>query len=533
MRENFMRMFLRELKSAMLVTVTSVLLMYPATGMSMTDLDTILDQIESLQEAGKIEAAKETASKAIASRDWPAEQKRQLEYEIVRSDRILLDYRQTKEDLLETLTRRVEDFSPDEFDNWFNKGYFDFKVIEGEMRFVGPSVSNLFKRYPEEFNNRRTREQSYTWRNFLLEHARRVKKEVHPSAEGTGAPRRMRINMSISVKPDIVPEGETIRCWMPFPQEISSQEEIELFESSPEVTWMNNPTYPHRSLYFEQESNGSEETVFEASYSVALRPRYYDIDADLVAATDQTMLPERDYFTSEQLPHVVLSERVRDLASEITEDHPNPAVRARRIYDWIGENKRYSFAREYSTLHCISEYVLDNGYGDCGQIALLFITLCRAADVPARWQSGWVVYPQYQGLHDWSEIYLAPYGWVPVDADFGMSIAYNFENYSESEVQEMRDFYFGGVDAYRLAINSDHGYPHYPPKEDFRSDNVDFQRGELEANGKNIYFGQFRYNLDAVFLDPESKTAYLNTPDEEKATASAGSGCYPGQERVN
>jgi len=70
---------------------------------------------------------------------------------------------------------------------------------------------------------------------------------------------------------------------------------------------------------------------------------------------------------------------------------------------------------EYSTIRNISEYCHSKGYGDCGQEALLFMTLCRLNGIPARWQSGWNTFPGDKSNHDWSEIYLAPYGWVPVD----------------------------------------------------------------------------------------------------------------------
>ena len=82
--------------------------------------------------------------------------------------------------------------------------------------------------------------------------------------------------------------------------------------------------------------------------------------------------------------------------------------KARALYDWIGDNLKYSFAIEYSTIPNISEYTRSNCYGDCGQQALLFITLCRQQGIPARWQSGWFLFPGHKNIHDWSEIYIAP-----------------------------------------------------------------------------------------------------------------------------
>ena len=38
-------------------------------------------------------------------------------------------------------------------------------------------------------------------------------------------------------------------------------------------------------------------------------------------------------------------------------------------------------------------------------MALTFITMCRIAGVPARWQSGLYVAPDSVGSHDWAEFY--------------------------------------------------------------------------------------------------------------------------------
>ena len=89
-------------------------------------------------------------------------------------------------------------------------------------------------------------------------------------------------------------------------------------------------------------------------------------------------------------------------------EESNPLVRARSIYNWMTENFLYSHAVEYSTLKDISEYCLDRRRGDCGQLALLYITLCRINGIPARWQSGWWIFPGGKTIHDWAEIYLQP-----------------------------------------------------------------------------------------------------------------------------
>ncbi len=470
-------------------------------------------QIGESQDSGEFREA-DALVEAFLGQGPTVAQRRLLEFERERSRRIQRDYRVTREDLFVSLDRRLVDLTREEFERWIDEGRFDRLMVNGEERFVNPSARNLLFRHAAELYPRRRTPPSYEWERFLLRHLAEAREEAAREATVTADPHHFRLTMTITVEPGAVAEGEVIRCWMPYPQQFASQSGVELLEASPEPVYINAPGYPMRSIYFEQPSAGDGPTEFRAVYTVSVHPRVVEIDEERVAAADQRANPDFDYFTREAPPHVVYTPEIRALAGEIVGDEANPARRARLIYDWMAENLDYSFAREYSTLRNIPMYVLDNGYGDCGQLALLYITLCRAVDVPARWQSGWVIYPQWANLHDWAEVWLAPYGWVPVDANYAMDGANLGFGLTAEEKEAWHEAFFGGLDAYRLTINREHGYPHYPPKEDFRSDTVDFQRGELEANGRNLYYDTFNYDLEVEFLTPSDAALHAGLRGE-------------------
>jgi hypothetical protein len=46
-----------------------------------------------------------------------------------------------------------------------------------------------------------------------------------------------------------------------------------------------------------------------------------------------------------------------------------------------------------------------------------------------------------------------------------------------------------------MIANSDHNQTLTPPKQTMRSDDVDFQRGELEWGQHNIYFEDYSWDL--------------------------------------
>jgi hypothetical protein len=46
-----------------------------------------------------------------------------------------------------------------------------------------------------------------------------------------------------------------------------------------------------------------------------------------------------------------------------------------------------------------------------------------------------------------------------------------------------------------MIVNTDYGHPLDPPKQSLRSEPADFQRGEVEVDGRNLYFNEFDYDF--------------------------------------
>ena len=168
------------------------------------------------------------------------------------------------------------------------------------------------------------------------------------------------------------------------------------------------------------------------------------------------------------------------LEAEITGHHKNPLVRARRIYDYITKNVRYSFMRQYRYFDNIPTYCAVNHRGDCGVQALLFITLARISGIPARWQSGNSVKPALSGKsgghigsHDWAQFYIAPFGWLQCDPSVGGG-AY------QCGKEAIWDFYFCHTDAFRYICATAFQTDLSPAKTYMRLDPYDNQSGEAE-----------------------------------------------------
>jgi hypothetical protein len=357
-------------------------------------------------------------------------------------------------------------------------------------------VSNLFFRHPELRKRDLNRKEKDNLALALLKNYQKLSKMAKDFHDPLIYPRQYRVKMTITVEEDAVDPGRIVRCWMPYPRACSQQTGIQLLSTSPALKWMDRPESLMRSLYFEQQAEKNKPTVFKGQYTYTCYSFYREIDPGKVIPYD-TEDAEYVYYTSEHPPHVVFIPELKKLSEEIVQDETNPYLKAKRIYDWITKNIKYSYAREYSTLRNIPKFVFDHSYGDCGQEALLLITLCRMNGIPARWQSGWVTFPgEGAGMHDWSQIFIQPYGWLPVDVWAGLYFVDQARSITEEERSKLADFYFGNLDHFRLIINNDHSVPLFPAKPSFRSDTVDFQRGELECDGKNIYYNNFSRKME-------------------------------------
>ena len=175
------------------------------------------------------------------------------------------------------------------------------------------------------------------------------------------------------------------------------------------------------------------------------------------------------------------------MADSLSAGIDNPYLQAKAFFTWIDKNIPWASAREYSTIENIPEYVLKEGHGDCGMKTLLLLTMCRYKGIPARWESGLMMHPGSENLHDWGKLYFEGFGWVPVDQSFGMT-PYG------------GDFFLGGIEPYRLIVNNDYGREFSPAKNYPRSDTVDFQKGEVEWEGGNLYFSQWDYDFEIEYL---------------------------------
>jgi len=450
----------------------------------------IPEEIQKAIDSGEYTRAQNMISEYVSDNKLPDSEKEALLFESERLERIRKDFTKNRDQILTELEKMLPGFSFGDLEKYERDKSLEMKIIEGKKKYFKNAAANLFRtnKQMKKLKDERLDQPTDRLKDF--------KKAIVPKiiAESKAAEKKLvyeenfKIIYTLTVKPNAVPAGEIVKCWLPYPKENHSrQQRLKLLSTSEEKYIIAPDSVLQRTIYMEKKAKKDSATKFTFEYEFTAFAEYNDIFSKGIIPTVDAKLSE---YVKERPPHIVFTDEIKALSAKIIGDETNPLEKVKKIFTWIHDNIPWASALEYSTIQNISAYCLENLHGDCGIKTLLFMTLCRYNGIPAKWQSGWMLHPVEVNLHDWCEIYVQPFGWVPVDQSFGLI---------NSENEKEKYFYIGNTDPYHLIINDDYSRPLFPVKIFPRSETVDFQRGEVEWKGGNLYFDQWNYHLDVSY----------------------------------
>ncbi|MEI5992697.1 transglutaminase-like domain-containing protein [Candidatus Enterococcus mansonii] len=386
------------------------------------------------------------------------------------------------EEATKMMKETFKDYQEEELTALKENGKVDWLYIDGQVHFQRRFLMNLIKTQAnyearlivkEDNEVDRLRKQELTQNVLMMKEKGYRKVSIH-------------LKTSIQVKKEYERPGEKVRVSLPLPKECKQVSDIQILKTTPEATFIAPENEAQRTVYFE--TILEEDQIFSVEYRYVNQVDYVELEPE--KASD--LQPEFDL--GEQLPHIRFTPYLEQLLEEILSGETNPIKKARKIYDFITTKVNYSFMREYFTIENISEYAAVNLKGDCGVQAILFITLCRMAKIPAKWQSGLYVSQYYTGCHDWAQFYVAPYGWVFADLSFGGGARRTGD-------LDRWNYYFGNLDIFRMPANSEIQTDFNPPKRFLRADPIDNQRGEFEYENQGLPYAYLDVKQELVCME--------------------------------
>jgi len=171
-------------------------------------------------------------------------------------------------------------------------------------------------------------------------------------------------------------------------------------------------------FHFEDVAATGEVTV-RMRAEVALRATHLRVLPEQVGPLDEIPDEIAERYLADtpkyDLEHPTIRKAVRKQVGE----ERRPDAIARKLARHIQERLHYELSGGWNA----APRVYERGSGSCSEYTFLFVALCRAAGLPARYAGALVVRGDDAStddvFHRWPEVYLPRVGWVPFDVQAG------------------------------------------------------------------------------------------------------------------
>lgn len=392
----------------------------------------------------------------------------------------------TREDALAIIREKIPEFTDAEFDEYVDTRRIRWIYVNGQEHYFNRFFSSLCKAAPGFAQRAGVTLPGVESATSGSQGDSRLDISMKKMTEKGSMTNRIRIRATVKLKDEHFTPGMFVRAHLPVPAACQQQRDIRIEKVWPESGTVAPEDAAQRTVCWEENMEDNHEfgveysylhtAVFTDAYNGTGKPGIYDFDL------------------REQAPHIVFTPYLKALCDELSAGLEDSLMKARAFYDFITVNMKYTFMPSYAALENMAEECARTFTGDCGIFALLFLTMCRCAGIPAQWQSGLTAEPDFIGGHDWVRFYVEPYGWIFADPSYGTAAV-------RAGKENRRRFYFGNLDPYRMVANREFQTNFTVPKEHWRADPYDNQLGEMETADRGFGFDEYERTKEILLCE--------------------------------
>lgn len=180
---------------------------------------------------------------------------------------------------------------------------------------------------------------------------------------------------------------------------------------------------PKPSRIFKRDGRRYAEFVFKrpeekVTATIRIKAELFKYDLFTAMKNRKTISPEEEgleVFLNHERYIEKDHERIQEIAAGI--EGRTEVDLVHKIYEYVIDHMEYANPSRRSRGAVTA---LQQGEGDCTEYADLFVALCRAKDLPARFIAGYIMRSDSElPKHNWAEVYLRGYGWIPFDPSAG------------------------------------------------------------------------------------------------------------------
>ena len=236
-------------------------------------------------------------------------------------------------------------------------------------------------------------------------------------------------SFEVTSRIEVIDAQDMTRVWLPLPSVDAPgwmrDEAASWSGNSDSIEVIREPRYGARIL-FAQWQTANPTPALEVINRFSACDRHTDLSNP---SQLQPLEPELRALYTQATRLIPVDGIVRDTATTIVRGSRDDLAKARAIYEWVVQNT----VRNPKTRGCglgDIRFMLETGdlSGKCADLNALYVGLCRSVGIPARDVYGLRVGDSRQGYkslgrsgdvskaqHCRAEVWLAQYGWVPVD----------------------------------------------------------------------------------------------------------------------
>lgn len=213
-------------------------------------------------------------------------------------------------------------------------------------------------------------------------------------------------------------EVKEVNAYMAVPKSMDNQEILGEIKYEPEPTSFVTDRWGQKFAHFKF-TNVSAGTILKAK--IRLKAKLFN--------TEYYIFPEKvgnlkdipknlSKYLVNGFKYDIKNPIIRNAVKKAVGNEKRPFFMVKKIFNYIISNVSYKLKPLGGWNPAPT--VLKRGTGSCSEYSFVFIAMCRAAGLPARYAGSIVVRSKDKGIddvwHRWGEVYLPNYGWIPVDA---------------------------------------------------------------------------------------------------------------------
>jgi transglutaminase-like putative cysteine protease len=214
---------------------------------------------------------------------------------------------------------------------------------------------------------------------------------------------------------------KSAKAFLAVPDETQENLKIlEPLEFDPKPSKMDRDRWGQEVAVFEfKDVAPGKETRAEYRTEIEIGELNFLIFPDKAGTLDEIPSEIREKYTADGSRYRIKDPIIADTAREIVGKERNAYRVGRKIFQWVIEKLEYEMVGGWDA----PEVLIKRGTGSCSEYAFLYIALCHAAGLPARYEGSVAQRGDNASIddvfHRWCEIYLPGYGWIPVDPSGG------------------------------------------------------------------------------------------------------------------